>query len=130
MSVQSILAAGRVAALQVMLDTCLIERLGERVWNNATGDYTRTTTTIYTGQCRVKGSPGGGSDIDFAEHPTTLHTYTVSLPWDAEAEIKREDRFQVTASDDPWLVGRAMEVVDIALTGTSTARRISVQDRS
>ena len=35
----------------------------------------------------------------------------------------------VTASDDTWLIGRHLEVLDAALSGTATARRLLVEDK-
>jgi hypothetical protein len=129
MSVSSALARGRAAALQLMVDACTITRLGDRVWNNVSGDYTQPPTTVYSGVCRIKSS-GGGSDTQFGEHEATLHKYQVILPWDTSAEVQRGDRITITVSDDAWVIGRVMEVTDVAYSGTSTARRITVEDRS
>jgi hypothetical protein len=127
MSVSSVLARGRAAVLQLMVDTCLIERKTGRTWDDVTGDYTDVWTTIYTGPCHLK--KGGGGDSQFGEHEATLNRYPVSLPWDPSVEIKREDRLTITTSADDWLIGRPMEVVDIDLNALATARRIVVEDR-
>lgn len=128
MSVNSVLARGRQAALQLMRDTCTVERKsGAPVLNETTGELTQTWTVVYTGVCRVK--PRSPREAEWGEHEVTLHQYTAILPWDATPGIQREDRLRVTASDDDWLVGRNLEVIAISLAGTATARRILIEDK-
>jgi hypothetical protein len=132
MSVASVLARGRAAAEQLMVDTCLIERHTGRVFNSVTGVYDDVWTQVYSGPCRVKGGArsSGGRDAEFGEHEATLHAYEIRLPWDTTPEIKREDRLTVTTSDDTWVIGRLLEIVDVAFSGTTTSRRIAAEDRS
>jgi hypothetical protein len=128
MSVESAVAAGRTAALQLMRDTCVIERRsGAPTLNQSTGELTQPWTQIYSGRCR--GKPRSSKEAEWGEHEVTLHQYVVVLPWDATPQIRREDRLTVTASDDAWLIGRHLEVIAVSLAGTSTARRILVEDK-
>lgn len=130
-TLEAALADGRRQALVLMRDRCTIERkTGERVFDPAMGEYTQAWSSVYTGVCRVKNT-GGGSDSDLAgAQSVTLHRYEVRLPVDDSPEVLREDRLTVTASDDAWLIGRPMEVVDVGYAGTNTARRLTVEDRS
>lgn len=128
MSVDGTLAAGRSAALMLMRDICTVERKnGEPVLDPDTGLYVQNWVTVYTGKCRVK--PRASREAEWGEHEVTLHQYVAVLPWDATPTIKREDRLRVTSSDDAWLVGRNLEVIDVSLAGTSTARRLLVEDK-
>lgn len=128
MSVAGVLARGRAAALQLMVDTCLVERKdGAPVLNETTGELVQTWTTVYTGACRVK--PRSPRESEWGEHEVTLHQYGAVLPWDATPAVQREDRLTVTASDDAWLIGRRLEVIGISLSGAGTARRILVEDK-
>lgn len=134
MSVDGVLARGRDAALQLMRDTCTVERKsGTPVLNETTGELTQAWTVVHTGACRVKpfGRAGQtpGREVEFGEHEVTLHQYVAVLPWDTSAEVSREDRLTVTASDDTWLIGRPLEVVDVGFSGSATARRIVVEDK-
>ncbi|MGA4989873.1 DUF6093 family protein [Nonomuraea bangladeshensis] len=134
MSVSGVLARGRAAALQLMRDTCVIERKdGEPVLNETTGVLVQQWATVYTGRCRVKSSgragQGAGREAEWGEREVTLHQYTAVLPWDTPEVIAREDRLTITASEDTWLVGRHLEVIDISLNGAATARRLLVEDR-
>jgi hypothetical protein len=122
------LAEGRREALALMRDTCTVERrVGEPVLNEETGQYEQTYTTVYSGQCRIK--PRSSSETEWGEREVTLGEYVAVLPWDATPAVQREDRLTVTASDDAWLIGRHLEVIGISLAGTSTARRLLVEDK-
>ncbi|SEN86761.1 DUF6093 family protein [Nonomuraea pusilla] len=128
MSVEGVLAAGRAAALKLMRDTCTVERRdGDPVLNEETGQLEQPWVTVYTGRCRVK--PRSSSETEWGEREVTLGQYVAVLPWDASPAIAREDRLRVTASDDSWLIGRHLEVVGVSFAGTSTARRLLVEDK-
>lgn len=130
MSVEDVLARGRAAALQLLRDTCLVERkAGDPELDETTGQLTQPWVAVYTGPCRVK-RDSDGRDAQYGEHEVTLHRYHVHLAWNSSPEIQREDRLTVTASDDTWLVGRHLEVVDVGYAGTATARRLVVEDRA
>jgi hypothetical protein len=128
MSVSGVLARGRAAALQLMRDTCVVERRdGEPVLNEGTGQLEQAWETVYTGVCRIK--PRSSSETEWGEREVSLQQLVAVLPWDASGQVRREDRLTVTASDDGWLIGRALEVIGISLAGTGTARRLLVEDR-
>ncbi|WP_157253208.1 DUF6093 family protein [Nonomuraea typhae] len=128
MSVSGVLAQGRAAALQLMRDTCVVERKdGDPVLNETTGVLEQQWAPIYTGACRVK--PRSSSETEWGEREVTLHSYVAVLPWDAAPEIQREDQLTITASDDTWLIGRHLEVIAISLAGAATARRLLVEDK-
>ncbi|MGW4663183.1 DUF6093 family protein [Streptosporangium sandarakinum] len=125
---EAALSDGRREALTLMRDTCTVERKsGEPVFNEDTGQYEQTWAAVHTGPCRIK--PRGHAESEFGEREVTLHQYVAVLPWDAAPEIRREDRLVITASDDAWLVGRPLEVIDVGYAGTATARRLVVEDR-
>jgi hypothetical protein len=127
-SVAGVLARGRQAALELMRDTCVIERKdGDPVLDAGTGLLVQQWETVYTGRCRVK--PRSSSETEWGEREVTVGQYVTSLPWDVEAQVRREDRVTVSASEDAWLIGRRLEVVGVSLSGTATARRLLVEDR-
>ncbi len=128
MTLESVLARGRVKALILMVDRCVIERETSGSFNSATGTYGDSWSTVYTGRCRLKG--GGGSDSQFADHEVVLAGYQIILPWDTEPEILVNDRVTLTVCEDDWAVGRQWQVTDVGFNGISTARRITVQLRT
>lgn len=128
MSVAGVLARGRAAALQLMRDTCTVERKsGPPVLNESTGQLVQPWVAVYTGVCRVK--PRSSSETEWGEREVTLGQYTIGFPWDTAPAFRREDRFTALTSDDAWLVGRHLEVIGISLAGTSTTRRILAEDK-
>lgn len=127
MSVEAALAAGRSAALQLMRDTCLIERKTGETTDPDTLEIVEMWETVYEGVCRVK--PRSSREAEWGEQEVTLHQYSVHLPWDAAPAVQRVDRFTTLTSDDAWLLGRHLEVIAISHAGTSTARRILIEDR-
>lgn len=129
MSVEGVLARGRAAALQLMRDACTVERKsGAPALDQSSGLLVQAWVSVYAGVCRVK-AQGQGAGAEFGEHEVTLHQYVAVLPWNATPVVKRQDRLTVTASDDEWLIGRHLEVIAISLAGTSTARRVLVEDK-
>jgi hypothetical protein len=122
------LADGRREALALMRDTCTVERRdGEPVLNEATGQLEQAYETVYTGVCRIK--PRSSSETEWGEREVTLGQYTAGFPWDTTPAFQREDRVTALTSDDSWLVGRHLELIGISLAGTSTTRRILVEDK-
>lgn len=122
------LADGRREALALMRDTCTVERAsGPPVLNEETGELEQPWAAVYSGACRIK--PRTQREAEWAEREVALGQYVAVLPWDASPEVGRGDRLRVTASDDTWLVGRSLEVLAVALAGTSTARRLLVEDK-
>jgi len=126
-SVDGVLARGRSAALNLMRDTCTVERKdGAPVFDEITGETVQAWVVIHTGICRVK--PRSPNETVWGEREVTLHQYTIGFPWDVDPVFRREDRVTITASDDDWLIGRRLEVVGASLAGVSTTRRILVED--
>lgn len=122
------LADGRREALVLMRDTCTVDRKdGDPVLNETTGELEQLYETVYTGVCRIK--PRSSSETEWGEREVSLQQLVAVLPWDASAQVRREDRLTVTVSDDAWLIGRPLEVIGISLAGTSTARRLLVEDK-
>lgn len=130
MSVHSVLAQGRAAVEQLLVDTCRIERLADRgEFNQTTGDYDPTWEVLYEGRCRLK-NQSAGSGTEYGEHEVNLPSYQLVLPWDVSPEIRETDRVTITTSGDSWLIGRSMEVTGVDKADLKTARRLNVQDRT
>jgi hypothetical protein len=128
MSVEGILSQGRAAALRLMREACTVERKdGPPVLDEPTGQLTQGWVEIYAGPCR--GKTATPSESEWGEREVTFARFQVAFPWDTTPAIRRDDRIIFTSSDDAWLVGRQLHVIGVALNGTSTARRVTVEDR-
>lgn len=119
----SVVEAGRLAARRLMVDACTITRPGAASLNETTGVVTRTTTTVYTGACRVK-PDAAPSETQSGEREVVVRRFIVSIPT-SETGVEVDDVVTVTASKlDPALVGRALTVGGIVTGSHVTARRL------
>jgi hypothetical protein len=124
------LARGRAAAEALMVDACTITRVTGETTNEDTGVVTPTTSTVYTGQCRIQQSQLGADSTpaDPGEAYVRLVAFEVQLPMSVEG-VRVQDVVTVTASaHDPDLVGRAFNVLGLAHKTHATARRLQVQE--
>jgi Family of unknown function (DUF6093) len=129
-TIPTVLAAGRVAHLQLMLDTCTVHRRSpEALLDPDTGDYTDAPPSrIYDGPCRVRRA-GRTEEADQKMRDLVAARYDVALPHDADTPIQIEDTLTVTSSADGWMVGRALVVSGVGLGTTTSARWLTVDDR-
>lgn len=129
MSVASALAAGRRAQERLFVDTCTITRVTGRALNGS-NVYVDTLATIYTGRCRLKKSTTQPTGAVVGEQSVTVRLYDLDLPWDAPTAVHVNDVATVTASDDAWVIGVPLTVLDAGLSGSTTKRRLTVEART
>jgi hypothetical protein len=136
MSVRGALAAGRGLHAALYLDTVTITRVTGRTLN-IDNVYVDTVETVYTGPCRLKRPTTEPGQADVTDQAVTVRRYDLELPWDAvaaelgtdPARVLVNDVATLTASDDGWAIGVPLTVLDAGLTGTSTARHLTVEAR-
>lgn len=124
------LARGRAAAESLMVDACTITRTTGETTNEDTGAATPTTSTVYTGKCRVQQSQLGADSVpaDPAEVEVRLVAFEVQVPMSVTG-VRIHDVVTVTASAlDPDLVGRRFSILGLAHKTHMTARRMQVQE--
>lgn len=129
-SLDDLLARGRAAHLDLMLDTCTITRAGTSALNRTTSALTPgAATTLYSGACRVK-AQRLPRDRQAGERLTSTARYEVALPFTAvpTEPLQVGDRVTVTASADARLIGQAMAVKSLDYGSTATAWRLTVED--
>ena len=127
MSVASVLARGRVAAERLMTDTCTITRPGVRTWDAASGTYTQTSATVYTGKCRVRVLTPGDETAQAGEEQVSLWRYVVSVPLTVDPRLN--DEVALDTSADATLVGRVLRVRQVTRGSQITARRMVCEER-
>lgn len=126
-----VLARGRAAAESLMVDACEITRVTGQSTNTSTGVVSDTTTTVYTGRCRVQQSTLGAasSPADPGEADVRLVAYALHLPVATSTGLRDGDVAEITAAaHDPDLVGRRFTIVGSAHKSLATARRLQVQE--
>jgi hypothetical protein len=133
-ALEAVLAAGRLAALELQRETITLYRPGGDGfdWNTGT-DTPASATVIYSGPARVKpAAQSRGEEVEAGEANVTLREYTVSVPWDttvAQLPVVG-DLLDVTASPDTRMVGLRLWVTGLQYSSTATAWRITAEDRS
>lgn len=111
------------------VDQCIIERIvseGTLLPNGLIDPDPRAV--IYTGFCAIYPILSRRDRFDeLGEGLVFTRQYRVDLPWD-ESTVQIRDRFTVTASQDPQLVGREFEVRDVVVETNVAVRRLTVHD--
>lgn len=133
MSVASMLARGRLAAEQLMVDECVIEEVTGSTTDLDTGQVTETLTEVYSGRCRVQqGSARGGVSATGAtvgEADVLLLQRVLQLPVDTSTGVRAGQRVRLTACvHDPDLVGREFTVRAEFAKSHATSRRMGIEE--
>ena len=126
---QPLLAAGRLAHQQLMVDSCTISRPGTPTLNRGTGVLTPgAATTLYSGPCRLKPQRIPRSE-EAGERLTVVARYELALPFASLAtdSLQVGDTVTITASGDTRLVGQLFSVMAVDFGSTATAWRITVE---
>jgi hypothetical protein len=130
--VEEALAAGREQKSELLVDRGRVERVtGRERGPNAT--YVDTIAVVVPSgtRCRVK-VPTTAAEVALAgEQAIVRRRYFVDFEWDLGPVLKIDDRLFVEESDDTWLTDPALwlTVVGVGLSGSTTGRRIVVEDR-
>lgn len=127
--IQPLLAAGRLAHEQLMVDSCTISRPGTPTLNRATSVLTPgTPTVLYTGACRLKPQRVPRNE-EAGERLTVVARYELALPFASLATDSMQvgDAVVITASGDTRLVGEPFAVLAVDFGSTATAWRITVE---
>ncbi|MEU0659621.1 DUF6093 family protein [Streptomyces lavendulocolor] len=134
---ESALAAGRKEAEALMRDRITLYRPGPDVFDRETGATTvgPAVVTFYTGKARIKAEQLADSEVQAGEQELTLRQYKVSLPFSTPLPGSGQrpapgDVVDVLSSPDPRLGGKRLWVTGVQYSGTATAWRIIVEDRS
>lgn len=124
MSIQTALARGRAAAEALMVDTCTITRtIGE---STVGGVVTPTTSTIYSGKCRMQVRQETGAGQNVGEAFVVVQRLELQLPMSVP-ELREGDIVTMTAAAlDPQLAGKTYAVRDAVAKTHLTSRRVTV----
>jgi hypothetical protein len=128
--IQPLLAAGRAAHEQLLVDTCTISRPGASTLDRSTSVLTPgAPTVLYSGPCRLK-PQRVPRDEDAGERLTVVARYELALPFGSLAtdDLQVGDTVTITASGDTRLTGRPFAVMAVDFSSTATAWRMTVQD--
>lgn len=128
MSASAALLAGRIAAEQLMVDTCTVKRETGTVTNPDTGVITPTYLTVYTGKCRVQTRGFWGQRVDLGQAGVVDLRVELQLPMSATGLEINDEATVDTCVFDPDLVGHTFILRDMNRKTHATARRLMVEE--
>lgn len=122
----AVLVRAQAAAQALMVDTCTISRTAGETTDPDTGQITPTTTTVYSGPCKVQQMAAIARPEVIAEAAVFVSRYDLHLPMSVIG-VASDDLVTITASvHDPDLVGRTWHIRELAHKTWASARRMSM----
>ena len=121
---------GRRQAEALMESTCTITKVATGNIDQETGLREQTTTTVYTGKCRLRLPNGTAVDVDAAAQILARQTPEISIPVEAEGsgDVRPDMIVTITANPlDTSVVGQQFRVRGIQFQTHATARRLQVE---
>lgn len=130
MSATSVTLRGRAKAEELMLSTCTITRGATSIVDPDTGMITGTTTTVYTGKCKVQQSAPASSPTVIGEAAVFLSSAQLHLPVSTETEDVAPDDLATINSclPNPGMVGKTFRLRAPLDKDFLTARRFPVTE--
>jgi len=119
--------AGRAWHEAIMDDECVVTREGTRTLDEATGLYSNTPATVYTGAFRMIVPPRAPQEVVAVGQVEALTRPRADFPVVASAAVRDGDVLTVTVSADPALVGPKFRLRGMAGQTHGTARRFFVE---
>lgn len=129
MSAESVILQGRAFNEALMTSACTITR-GDAtpVLNETTGHYDVTSTTIYTGPCKIRFVSTVVSEADAQAQLLVEQNAILSLPIVGSETVDVDDLATITSSYmDGALVGKVFRITGIHAQSFATARRLTVE---
>lgn len=117
---------GRRQAEALMESACVITRAGETTTDPVTGEDVPTSTTIYTGKCRLKFPNAQATQVEAAGQLLATQFPVLSLPVDGSAGVLMDDVATVTSPLDPDVTVVA-RIAGLHSQTHATARRFPLE---
>ena len=122
MSVTALVARARARHESLMVDTCVVTRVANGVFSATTGDYTTTTSTLYSGKCRLRGDTAGAAsvrELQAGEAEQATYRYQLLLP---------HGSYAAAVGDRVSCDSRTFTVVGEVDATTTTAQALIVEE--
>lgn len=122
---------GRVQAENLMTSACTISSVATGGVDPATGEYTQTVTTVYSGKCRLRWQSALADEVEGAGQIVAKQSPVLSLPVEDSGGVAPDMVVTITANPlDTALVGRTFRVRGIQFQTHGTARRLQLEVES
>lgn len=111
-----------------MLSTCTVNSAGEPVWDEATGDYVPSGTTVYEGPCKLRFPSTVLRESDVQSQFVVEQEPMLALPVVGSELVSVGDVVTITANPfDAAMVGLKLRVAGVHTQTFATARRFPVE---
>jgi len=123
MTIAALLADARARHESLMVDTCTIVRLTPGSMNTTTGAITNTSTTVYSGKCRLRGGTAAAATVresDAGEAEQASNRYALLIPFGADSVV--------LVGDVATIGTRTFTVVGRIKATTTTAASLLVEE--
>ncbi len=123
MSIDGLVARARQRHESLMVDTCTIARLTPGAMNTTTGAITNTSTTVYSGKCRLRGGTAAAATVresDAGEAEQASNRYALLIPFGADSVV--------LVGDVATIGTRTFTVVGRIKATTTTAASLLVEE--
>lgn len=113
-----------------MIDTCTITRITGSTLDTTTGVVTPTTTTVYSGPCRLQANQGMARNATpTPDDPVLMRYRELQLPVTTSTGVRQGDRVHIdTCVNDPDMAGTEHIVHDQHGKSEATARRLGIEE--
>lgn len=119
---------GRRQAEALMTSTCTITRVTGRALSESTGQYTDTTTVIYSGKCELRFDSEALNAVDGQGQILSEQRPLVKLPVEGSAGVQVDDVGTLTGHPlDAGMVGLTFRIAGIHTKTRATSRRLPVE---
>lgn len=115
------------AQARTMDATVRVEEKTGHDFDETTGKYTDTWSTLYEGPAMVRPEPDRMVEVEAGQGQAGIHLFRVVL--EGSPDIPREARVTVTDSPDAALIGRVMWVFDYRLDDWGVNRRLTCEEQ-
>lgn len=119
---------GRRHAESLMVSKCVITRTSDPTFNESTGEYTPTVTTVYSGKCEFRFNSTAFREVDGQSQLLTEQQPMLKLPVEGSAGVRVDDEGVLT--EHPMDTGKAGMTFRIAGEHSktfATSRRLPVE---
>lgn len=122
------LAAGRVAAEALMVDSCIVDRPGPSVMDPLSGKVQPSYSPVYSGPCKVQQTLAQSSSPEAGGAVFTVQSARLDLPVGVGPVAVGDRVRMVVASSNPDLVGNVYRVKELFEKSWQTAQRVRVEE--
>lgn len=124
---EDVIKRGQAVALAAMRDTCVVtRRVGRLATDPVTGATSATTDTVYDGRCRIRNTDAMGVDESMAG--VVLRVVPRQIVFPADLLLKPGDVCEITASENPAMVGVKVKLAEVTARTFTTAQRWNVKE--